>query len=261
MSSVNKQVFDTSKENYKEHLNRFLETLLAYNIDFENDSYNDIHIYQEECLVIVEWTTIPYSGEWGGTFKFVNEDETIMREVNFPDGHYEFVFPEEVDETLKKWYEKHPEWVKTDYGIWTNVEENRISYIDMVIKDEFKNKETMFEIIKAKNLIKELTEDRRLHRTDYIVCNEKTASLLSSTLIKEWQGNRKDMPFDENADKEIYKAFILNLKLDEQQFDKDSPIKYYNNELPIYICKSLKDDEFALCLDSGYHWFYRIERK
>ena len=155
MSNVNKQVFDTSKENYKEHLNRLLETLFAYNIDSENDSYNDIHIYQEECLVIVEWAVIPYSREWGGSFKFVDDDETVMKEVNFPDGHYDYVFPEEVENVLKDWHEKHPEWVKTSYGMWTNVEENRINYIDMAIKEEFKSKETVFETIKQGNLVKE----------------------------------------------------------------------------------------------------------
>lgn len=259
MSNVNKQVFDTSKENYKEHLNRLLETLFAYNIDSENDSYNDIHIYQEECLVIVEWAVIPYSREWGGSFKFVDDDETVMKEVNFPDGHYDYVFPEEVENVLKDWHEKHPEWVKTSYGMWTNVEENRINYIDMAIKEEFKSKETVFETIKQGNLVKELKKDRRLHRTEYIVCNKKLACLLSSRLtlhssyIKELE-----KPFKDDY---TYKAFILTLKLEKQQFDREEPVEYYDIELPVYVCNDLKDNEFALCLDSGHKWFYKISDK
>lgn len=262
MNNVNRQVFNTSKENYKEHLNRLLETLFAYNTDFANEGYNDIHIYQEEMFIIVEWTEVPYLGEWGGRFKFVDEDEAVMKEVNFPDGHYEFVFPEDVDETLKEWHEKHPEWVKTSYGVWTNVEENRINYIDMVLKDEFKNKETKFETISETNLVEELKKDRRLHRADYIVCSASLASTLSAPLMNECTGtNTIEKLCSVHRGEGVFKHCILDLKLDLQQFDESKPVEYYDTKLPIYICESLKADEFALCLDTGHKWFYKIRNK
>jgi hypothetical protein len=247
---MNRQTFDTSKPTYKEHFDRLLDALLAYNADFENDYYNDIHIYKEDSFIILEWVKVPYSKEWGGNFKFVDEDEYVMKKVRFPDEHYTYAFPEDIEDILKNWHEKHPEWVKTDYGTWTNIEENRFFYIDNHLKAEFKNKDTQFEKVKLNNLLEELKKEKRLHRTDYIVCNKSTACALLT--------NPLSLKPENEENKNIYKYGLLKLQLDKQQWNKDEPIEYYDKELPIYVCDSIKDNEFALCLDNGYDWFYEL---
>ena len=47
------------------------------------------------------------------------------KEIRYPDGHYDMVYPEEADERLNEWHAAHPEWVMTPYGTWTNEEENK----------------------------------------------------------------------------------------------------------------------------------------
>lgn len=121
---VNYQMFDLTTANGKKHFFQLLETLIDYNNDSEEKYYNDIHIYQEDMFSVIEWNHIPYSHEYGGEFKYIAEDEVIMKEVYFPDNHYEFLFPEEVDERFKEWLEENPGWTKTSYGTWTNTIEN-----------------------------------------------------------------------------------------------------------------------------------------
>ena len=136
---MNRMAFDTQTENGRKHFQKQLDALLDYNNDPNEKYYNDIHIYQEESLIIVEWDNVPYSHEWGGQFRYIEEDDVVMKEVHFPDDHYEFLFPEEVDETLKKWHEDHPEWVQNQWGIWINEEENKKLLEEMtkeVNKDE-----------------------------------------------------------------------------------------------------------------------------
>ena len=99
---MNRQSFDFSTSNGRKHFQKLLHSLLDYNSDGDERYFNDIHIYQEESLAIIEWDTIPYSGEWGGKWHFLDYDEVIMKEVNFPDNHYEYVFPEDVEERLSK---------------------------------------------------------------------------------------------------------------------------------------------------------------
>ena len=85
-----------------------------------------MHIYQEESFIVIEWEKIYYQ-EDGGKPQFVllDYDEVVMKEIHFPDKHYEYAFPEEVDEIVANWHKDHPEWQKTSYGTWTNVEENK----------------------------------------------------------------------------------------------------------------------------------------
>lgn len=135
---MNKQVFDISKDKGRRQFDAFLKVLLDYNAEGDNDDYNEIHIYQEEMLMIVEWNKVPYSHEWGGKFQYIDYDEYVMKEVSFPDGHYEYLFPDEVEEKLEEWHKSHPEWVKTYYGTWTNMEENRRSWIEWQSEDWMK---------------------------------------------------------------------------------------------------------------------------
>ena len=98
---------------------------VLHNISKEdNEYYNDIHTYQEESSIIVEWTQIPRDHEFGGTFQLVEEDEEVMLCKTFPDNHYEYFHSkEEYDEALKEWLEKNPTWHKEQYEQWINDKE------------------------------------------------------------------------------------------------------------------------------------------
>ena len=132
---MNRQSFDLSKSNGKALFRQLLDSLLAYNADPDNTDYNDIHIYQEEVFLIIEWDRTPYSKEWGGQWQYLEEDDVVMTEVYFPDNHCEYLFPQDIEERLTEWHKEHPEWVKTPYGTWTNAAEND------VFKEILENKE------------------------------------------------------------------------------------------------------------------------
>lgn len=73
--------------------------------------------------VTIEFTNDCADSDSG--WQYVDYDQVIMTRHEFPDGHYDYFFPEEVDEKVKAWHDAHPEWVLSDWGTWTNLEENR----------------------------------------------------------------------------------------------------------------------------------------
>ncbi len=102
----------------------FLKALLDYNKASKNH-YNDIHITTDGYCTIIEWESVPYNHEYGGSFKYVGEEEVVMLEKLFPDNHYELCYDEEdYQEKLAEWLKENPGWVKNSYGIWTNEIEN-----------------------------------------------------------------------------------------------------------------------------------------
>lgn len=122
---MNSISFDTTKPNYMKHFMSQLNALLEYNKDSDEECYNDIHIYQEEMFIVLEWERIPYSHDWGGKFKFIDEDAVVMFEKYFPDNHSELCYDEDdYNERLELWLKDNPGWVKTPYGTWTNEIEN-----------------------------------------------------------------------------------------------------------------------------------------
>lgn len=46
-----------------------------------------------------------------------------MKEVHFPDNHYEYLLPEEVDEVFNEWLKEHPNYKQNKYGIWQDTNE------------------------------------------------------------------------------------------------------------------------------------------
>ena len=128
---MNSMSFD-SKEDKK-----FFDSLLHFLIDMNMNSteyYNEIHIYQEERLIIVEWEQVPFSGEWGGKFKFVEEDQTVMKSYELPNGEWiMFETEDEYKEYLEDWLKDNPGWVKTSYGRWTNQIENEKLSKDLLL--------------------------------------------------------------------------------------------------------------------------------
>ena len=120
---MNKLLFDTRTPNGLKHFQKQLDALLEYNRDPDEKHYNDIHIYQEEMFIVLEWENVPYSHEWGGKWVHLEVDEVVMKEVHFPDNHYEYMFPEEVNERFNEWLKENPEWHKNQWGIWTDAKQ------------------------------------------------------------------------------------------------------------------------------------------
>ena len=85
---------------------------------YASDLYNDIHIKPEDCdAFTIEWSQEPWNGEWGGGFKYVDEDQAVLTEIMYPDRTYDLV--EDYDEAIKSWSELHPNWHRNEWGIWT----------------------------------------------------------------------------------------------------------------------------------------------
>ena len=59
---MNRMVFDTEDKKQNEQAMKWITQLLEYNKD-SMKNYNEIHIYQEESLIILEWEQVPYSKE------------------------------------------------------------------------------------------------------------------------------------------------------------------------------------------------------
>ena len=94
----------------------------------DNDSngfkhYNDIHIKPEDLgAFTIEWVQVPWSGEYGGRFEYLEEDEEILKLYIFPDGHGEYLLDEdEFNYCLGEWLEENPGWRKNNImNIWVN---------------------------------------------------------------------------------------------------------------------------------------------
>ena len=111
-------------------LNEFLEVLLKQCYG-KGTTFNDIHIKPEDLgAFIIEWETSPWSGEWGGHWQYIKDDEeeVVMKYYYFPDNHCElFETEEEYKKALKAWLEEHKdeEWHKNEYGRWYSKKEQR----------------------------------------------------------------------------------------------------------------------------------------
>ena len=81
----------------------FIKFLLELN---QKDFFNDLHIYEEEGALIVEWVQKPYSGEYGGSFRFVDEDQAVMKEIIYPDDSSEWIPVGSEKDFMEMWYEK-----------------------------------------------------------------------------------------------------------------------------------------------------------
>lgn len=123
---MNKQYFN--KEQIKNgELNKFLNMLIDLSHG-KGDEYNDIHLQPEDFGVVVEWDTVPWSGEWGGHWQYIHDDddEVVMKYYNFPNGDSGlFSSKEEYDEALKEWLEEHKDeqWEINDFGRWYSKKE------------------------------------------------------------------------------------------------------------------------------------------
>ncbi len=122
MSDVNSMYFD-KKDIESGLFIKFLNHLIEYNLE-SNEHYLDIHIKKEDCeAMIIEWVQNSYDYEFS-KFVELNEDECVMKEIHFPDGHYEYASCEaEEKELWDNWINEHPNWEKDQWGIWREKQE------------------------------------------------------------------------------------------------------------------------------------------
>ena len=108
-----------SREAMKEGLHLELINYLV-NYHLNNDPYfNDVHITTDGETLIVEWEQVPYDHSYGGSFQYIEEDCTVMRNVDLPDGSCSFIFENEDTETyIQEWLQEHPGWKRTAYNNW-----------------------------------------------------------------------------------------------------------------------------------------------
>lgn len=119
----NEMIFDVQETNGKENAFKFIQNLIEMNANPDSRLYNDIHINQEENSIIVEWVQVPYSGEWGGTFQFVDEDQKIVTEKILPDNSIVYVENEnEYKEYLLEFLKNNPQWKMNVLGKWYEVD-------------------------------------------------------------------------------------------------------------------------------------------
>lgn len=241
----NRVTFDLNKTNGKRHFDKFLNSLLNYNRDSDNDDYFDIHIYpsDNESLTI-EWEKTPWGDnkDWGGSFKWVDSYNEVYTELHFPDNHYEMVPLGSEEEILKVWHQEHPEWVLNDLGFWTNKEENNKwaieNNLDTWLNIEKENDSTFNKlIVKQKDWVgATITKILRmvnvnvLRRTDYIVIGN---DMITSCI--------RDDNFIPNSKESLdikYGKLLLPIKIKEPWKEVEETIV---KEITIYLkdeCKS-----------------------
>ena len=123
MSKANQMIFDTdTNKDALQLAQKFVASLLQHHID-SMDDYADIHIYQEESLIIVEWTQVFYDDNLPQDhFVLLDCDHTLVEEIVMPDNSILCVFEsEDKEERINSWHAENPGWVKQN-GKW--VKEN-----------------------------------------------------------------------------------------------------------------------------------------
>lgn len=156
----------------------------------------------------------------------------------------------------------------TSYGTWTNTEENRVFNIENRIKENVeKEANSTIEICRDTppgisqdshntnivNFILHYEDKHRvIHRTDYIVVGSKMLEIfVHNDLIT------LDRSLDENKD--ICKIGVIDLRLEEQKFDRDVKTKYYDAQVHVYFSNDVKD-EIMFFTDSHY-MIYKLKIK
>ena len=91
------------------------------------DRHFDILRTSDGYCTIILWCDVNDDGHYeSGTFRFVDSDECVMIQREYPDGHYEyFQDEEEYDDALARWLRSNPGWSKDSYGRWYYTEPSR----------------------------------------------------------------------------------------------------------------------------------------
>ena len=253
---MNKQYFSNTKA--------FIKFITGMLEAVKEDKYtaNDFHVYidrENPEAVHAEWDYQSCESDAG--FKWLEDDQVIMTRHEFPDGHYDYFFPEEVDEKVKEWHAAHPEWVMTDYGTWTNKEENRPFMISNLL-DKFiahescpttVNINTEFDVNipvgvaktevytnVIEGILRAAKEEAVLKRTDFLIFD---ASVFEGLFQKAKYFKKEEGFAYSNNTVKLGTATIEVIEKDIVEGDY-GPVKY---ELPVYMDYRFphKDDDLA----------------
>jgi len=111
---ANSMYFDKDS---RESMYKFIRLLNEMSYDGNALLYNDIHIKPEDCdSFTVEWVQIPWTHDYGGEFKYVDEDQVVTTMVDLPDGTFEYAV--DPDRFLADWLKEHPGYVQDNWGRW-----------------------------------------------------------------------------------------------------------------------------------------------
>lgn len=97
-----------------------LRYLLGHNAKSE-DAWYDIHIWTDGYCQVVEWCNRRlkdgFGDPWG--FEFVDDEHEVLKRVEFPDGHWEYMPDSEEGDAVADFLERHPgEYERDGYGGW-----------------------------------------------------------------------------------------------------------------------------------------------
>lgn len=116
-SHVNSVAFTPDEVEKNLHLD-LINFLLSYNSKAD-DSFFDIHITTDGYCTIVEFVSLTRGvNDNSEGFAYVDEEHYVLKRVDFPDGHYEYLDDEVAEEALKEWLANNPGWGKDEYGYW-----------------------------------------------------------------------------------------------------------------------------------------------
>ena len=116
-SKINSVAF--TPEEVKQNLHMGLIVyLLSFNQKSEN-SFFDIHITTDGLCTIVEFANITRGiNDTLEGFVYMDEDHYLLKRVEFPDGHYDYLDDNEAEDVFNDWLKEHPGWEKDKFGRW-----------------------------------------------------------------------------------------------------------------------------------------------
>lgn len=116
-TQVNSVAFTPEEVEQNLHMD-LITYLLSYN-QKSKCSYFDIHITSDGFCTIVEFVSLTYdiNSETEG-FVFMDEEHELLKRVEFPDGHYDYLNDNEAEEVFNNWLKEHPGWGKDEFGRW-----------------------------------------------------------------------------------------------------------------------------------------------
>ena len=102
-------------------LNDLLKVLMDMTYGDENrETKNEILLVPQDMGAWgLAWVSVPWDESYGGSFKYVDEDEEILIRRYFPDNTEGLFYDEEEYQTaLGEWLKNHPTYQRTRYGTW-----------------------------------------------------------------------------------------------------------------------------------------------
>ena len=116
-SKVNSVAFTPDEVEKNLHLD-LINFLLTYNKKAD-DSFFDIRITTDGCCLIVEFVSLTRGiNDDSEGFVFMDEEHYLLKRVEFPDGHYDYLNDDDEDDAISQWLAANPGWEKDENGYW-----------------------------------------------------------------------------------------------------------------------------------------------